>query len=277
MGNNISKRSSKKGGGGSRRATKSMPPPTRPPPSEDNEYSVNTTQSVNSILLNSQHRQSLPPGGARPSSGTNSALAQLNPDYPTGDNKKETQQQSNEDEEQDTIQGQEEDPFGGKVAHPQQHKLLAASDFWPPQQGATAATSAQGSSNNRQSLGENDYNNQLTVGSINQLTVNSVASYNTSTVTPAEVDDYIDRLLNAGYSKITKQLCLKNSEVVAICRAAMEIFLSQPVSLNLSLFVFYVSSLYYFPTSTHIYIQINIVNLHTHIHIQVNFFYIINP
>ncbi|KAI7848345.1 serine/threonine-protein phosphatase PP-Z [Circinella umbellata] len=193
-----------------------MPPPSRPPPSEDNEYSVNTTQSVNSILLNSQHRQSLPPGGVRSSSGTTttSALAQLNPDYPTGENKKK--EQSNEDEEQDTIQGQENDPFGGKVAHPQQHKLLAASDFWPPQQG------------------DNDYNNQLTVGSMNQLTVNSVASYNTSSVTPAEVDDYIDRLLNAGYSKITKQLCLKNSEVVAICRAAMEIFLSQPSLLELS-------------------------------------------
>ncbi|KAI8137761.1 serine/threonine-protein phosphatase PP-Z [Fennellomyces sp. T-0311] len=198
-----------------------MPPPARPPPSEDNEYSVNTTQSVNSILLNSQHRQSLPAG--RPSSGTTSALAQLNPDYPTRDNKPQQQ----DDDEQDTIQAQQQDPFGGKVAHPQQHKLLAASDFWPPQ--------GAGGSNARQSLGENDANNnQLTVGSINQLTVNSVASYNTASITPAELDDYIERLLNAGYTKVTKQLCLKNAEVVAICRAAMEIFLSQPSLLELS-------------------------------------------
>ncbi|KAI9276807.1 serine/threonine-protein phosphatase PP-Z [Phascolomyces articulosus] len=210
-----------------------MPPPTRPPPSEDNEYSVNTTQSVNSILLNSQHRQSLPPGGLgnRASSNT-SALAQLNPDYPTGDNKNNSK--NDNDDEQDTIQGQSEDPFGGKVAHPQQHKLLAASDFWPPQGGSNTGGGQQQNNNNRQSLGDNDFNNQLTVGSMNQLTVNSVASYTTSTVTPAEVDDYIERLLNAGYSKITKQLCLKNSEVVAICRAAMEIFLSQPSLLELS-------------------------------------------
>ncbi|KAI9491646.1 Metallo-dependent phosphatase-like protein [Zychaea mexicana] len=220
-----------------------MPPPARPPPSEDNEYSVNTTQSVNSILLNSQHRQSLPVGGggggvggnrsSSSSGGATSALAQLNPNFPNRDNKQQQQQQQQEepqdDDEQDTIQAQQQDPFGGKVAHPQQHKLLAASDFWPPQ-------GAGGSTSHRQSLGEGDLsnNNQLTVGSINQLTVNSVASYNTASVTPAELDDYIERLLNAGYSKITKQLCLKNAEVVAICRAAMEIFLSQPSLLELS-------------------------------------------
>lgn len=228
MGNNISKRNGKKGGGvgNGRRTTKSMPPPSRPTAAtaEDNEYSVNTTQSVNSILLNSQHRQSLPPGG-RPSSagggGGASALAQLNPDYPIRD-KQQQSGNDDEDEQQDTIQGgvngQSRDPFGGKVAHPQQHKLLAASDFWPPQ-GMTGAP-------------DNDTlnNNQLTVGSMNQLTVNSVASYNTPAVTQAEIDDYIERLINAGYTKVSRHLCLKNSEVVAICRSAMEIFLNQPVS-----------------------------------------------
>lgn len=234
MGNNISKRNGKKGGGvgNGRRATKSMPPPARPnaTATEDNEYSVNTTQSVNSILLNSQHRQSLPPG-ARASSGGGgggaSALAQLNPDYPIRD-KQQQSGNDEEDEQQDTIQGggggvngQSRDPFGGKVAHPQQHKLLAASDFWPPQ-GMNGAP-------------DNDTlnNNQLTVGSMNQLTVNSVASYNTPAVTQAEIDDYIERLINAGYTKVSRHLCLKNSEVVAICRSAMEIFLNQPVSLSI--------------------------------------------
>ncbi|KAI7884284.1 Metallo-dependent phosphatase [Lichtheimia hyalospora FSU 10163] len=231
MGNNISKRNGKKGGGvgNGRRTTKSMPPPSRPTAAttEDNEYSVNTTQSVNSILLNSQHRQSLPPG-ARSSSGGGggaSALAQLNPDYPIRD-KQQPSGNDEEDEQQDTIQGgvngQSRDPFGGKVAHPQQHKLLAASDFWPPQ-GMTGAP-------------DNDTlnNNQLTVGSMNQLTVNSVASYNTPAVTQAEIDDYIERLINAGYTKVSRHLCLKNSEVVAICRSAMEIFLNQPSLLELS-------------------------------------------
>ncbi|KAI9323100.1 Metallo-dependent phosphatase-like protein [Dichotomocladium elegans] len=180
-----------------------MPPPARTLP-EDNEHSVNTTQSVNSILLNSQHRRSFPANGNRSSSGgaAESALAQLNPDYPLH-------------------------PFGGKVAHPQQHKLLAASDFWPPQGTTTGLGDAPSSL-------MTDANNQLTVGSMNQLTVNSMASYNTPEVTLAEVDDYIERLLAAGHTKVTRHLCLKNSEVVAICRSAMEIFLSQPSLLELS-------------------------------------------
>jgi serine/threonine-protein phosphatase PP1 catalytic subunit len=70
--------------------------------------------------------------------------------------------------------------------------------------------------------------NQLTVNSINQLTVSSMISINGKTM---DIDDYIRRLLEAGYaSKVSKQLCLKNSEVTAICRAAMDVFLSQPVS-----------------------------------------------
>lgn len=69
---------------------------------------------------------------------------------------------------------------------------------------------------------------QLTVNSINQLTVSSMISINGKTM---DIDDYIRRLLEAGYApKVSKQLCLKNSEVTAICRAAMDVFLSQPVS-----------------------------------------------
>lgn len=207
MGNNVSKRNGKKG----RRTTKSMPPPR---PVEDNEYSTNTTQSVSSILINSHHRHSLPARQLQ-TNNNQSSLAQLNPDYPLGNKE--------EDDQQDTIQGQ--DPFGGKVAHPQQHKLLAASDFWPPQQ-----QNGDGSVQQQQDeyLGAN-----LTVGSINQLTMNSIAScYATHTITPAELDDYIERLIQAGHTKVSKQLCLKQSEVVAICRAAMEIFLNQPVRRN---------------------------------------------
>jgi serine/threonine-protein phosphatase PP1 catalytic subunit len=71
--------------------------------------------------------------------------------------------------------------------------------------------------------------NQLTVNSINQLTVSSMISINGKTM---DIDDYIHRLLEAGYApKVSKQLCLKNAEVNAICRAAMDVFLSQPVSL----------------------------------------------
>lgn len=50
-----------------------------------------------------------------------------------------------------------------------------------------------------------------------------------------DVDDMITRLLDAGYSaKVTKAVCLKNAEIVAICAAARELLLSQPALVELS-------------------------------------------
>ncbi|KAI9099416.1 Metallo-dependent phosphatase [Phlyctochytrium arcticum] len=48
-----------------------------------------------------------------------------------------------------------------------------------------------------------------------------------------DLDDIISRLLDARNSKVSKNLCLKNSEVVSICHKAREVFLSQPVLLEL--------------------------------------------
>ncbi|KAI8646900.1 Metallo-dependent phosphatase-like protein [Parasitella parasitica] len=176
-------------------------------PSADNENSVNTAQSINSILItSSQHRKN--------NQQNNSALSALNPDYPVGNTA------SDNSNEQDTVQAG--DAFMGKVEHPQQHKLLAQSDFWPPKKASGQTLDI-----------DNVDNNQLTVSSMNQLTVNSVSSMNMQDV--AQIDDYIHRLLDAGYaSKVPKQLCLKHFEVNAICRAAMDIFLSQPSLLELS-------------------------------------------
>lgn len=120
-------------------------------------------------------------------------LSQLNPEYPLP----------------------KQEPLQGKVENLQQHKALETSDFWPPK---------------GQKLQQDDVN-QLTVGSVNQLTVNSISSEYSSTT---NIDEYINRLLDAGYSsKVSKTLCLRHSEVTAICRAAMDIFLSQPVRLEL--------------------------------------------
>ncbi|KAL2359889.1 hypothetical protein RJZ56_007251 [Blastomyces dermatitidis] len=50
-----------------------------------------------------------------------------------------------------------------------------------------------------------------------------------------DVDEMITRLLDAGYSaKVTKAVCLKNAEIIAICTAAREVLLSQPALLELS-------------------------------------------
>ncbi|KAG6026853.1 serine/threonine protein phosphatase Pzh1 [Claviceps citrina] len=49
-----------------------------------------------------------------------------------------------------------------------------------------------------------------------------------------DLDDYIKRLLDAGYAgKVTKSVCLKNAEIVAICQRAREVLLSQPALLEL--------------------------------------------
>ncbi|KAK7694693.1 serine/threonine protein phosphatase Pzh1 [Cerrena zonata] len=50
-----------------------------------------------------------------------------------------------------------------------------------------------------------------------------------------DIDDMIQRLLDVGYTgKASKSLCIKNQEIVAICQAAREVFLSQPTLIELS-------------------------------------------
>ncbi|CAG8937609.1 unnamed protein product [Penicillium salamii] len=49
-----------------------------------------------------------------------------------------------------------------------------------------------------------------------------------------DLDDMIARLLQAGQSKATKKLCLEPTEILAICSIARNLFLSQPVLLELN-------------------------------------------
>ncbi|KAG5639230.1 hypothetical protein H0H81_005304 [Sphagnurus paluster] len=50
-----------------------------------------------------------------------------------------------------------------------------------------------------------------------------------------DLDDMIQRLVEVGYTgKVSKSLCLKNTEITAICSAAREVFLSQPTLIELS-------------------------------------------
>jgi serine/threonine-protein phosphatase PP1 catalytic subunit len=45
-----------------------------------------------------------------------------------------------------------------------------------------------------------------------------------------DIDECINRLLDIGTkTKVPKSICFRNSEIVAICRAAQQVFLSQPV------------------------------------------------
>jgi serine/threonine-protein phosphatase PP1 catalytic subunit len=50
-----------------------------------------------------------------------------------------------------------------------------------------------------------------------------------------DIDEMISKLLDAGYSgKIAKSICLRNNEIVYICQAAREVFLSQPTLIELN-------------------------------------------
>lgn len=50
-----------------------------------------------------------------------------------------------------------------------------------------------------------------------------------------DIDDMINRLLDVGYSgKVSKSVCLKNTEITSLCSAAREVFLSQPTLIELS-------------------------------------------
>ena len=55
-----------------------------------------------------------------------------------------------------------------------------------------------------------------------------------SDIKDIDIDDFIRRPLDAGYAgKVTKSVCLKNAEIVAICQRAREVFLSQPALIEL--------------------------------------------
>lgn len=81
------------------------------------------------------------------------------------------------------------------------------------------------------------YNNdpQLTVHSQNQLTVTSLKSLGDK---PLDLDSCISRLVQVGQTNtMTRQVCLKQAEIVSICHRAQDIFLSQPVRRGGKLYV----------------------------------------
>lgn len=76
-------------------------------------------------------------------------------------------------------------------------------------------------------------------GSTNSFNVDPLGSpgngRNGSGTKQLDIDDLIQRLLDVGYTgKVSKSLCLKNAEIVTICQAAREVFLSQPTLVELS-------------------------------------------
>lgn len=78
---------------------------------------------------------------------------------------------------------------------------------------------------NEQSVSSTQDLNQLTFSSQNQLTATSIRSIGRN----LDIDECISRLLAMGNTSKVSKLPFRNSEIVAICRAAQEVFMSQPV------------------------------------------------
>ncbi|KAI3319607.1 serine/threonine-protein phosphatase PP-Z [Xylariaceae sp. AK1471] len=86
------------------------------------------------------------------------------------------------------------------------------------QPGASILVKKEKSINSVHSWAQEEQANGVAMGEINDI----------------DLDDFIKRLLDAAYAgKVTKSVCLKNAEIVAICQRARECFLSQPALLEL--------------------------------------------
>ncbi|KAF7727153.1 serine/threonine protein phosphatase Pzh1 [Apophysomyces ossiformis] len=91
-------------------------------------------------------------------------------------------------------------------------------------------------SNNKQYIQDQDQltyssQNQLTCTSQNQLTDTSRRSIGKT----LDIDECISRLLEvASTTKVSKSICFRNSEIIAVCQAAQEIFMNQPTLLELN-------------------------------------------
>jgi serine/threonine-protein phosphatase PP1 catalytic subunit len=67
--------------------------------------------------------------------------------------------------------------------------------------------------------------NQMSLPSQNQLSTHSTRSFGKN----LDIDECISRLLDVANGKMSRSICFKDSEIIAICKAATEVFMSQPV------------------------------------------------
>ncbi|CAO3590120.1 unnamed protein product [Absidia cylindrospora] len=161
----------------------------------DNVFSNNTATSLNSILVNSSIQ--------RNSMNSNNSHSRLSQQGPSS-----TQQDSTNNNDNSQTQ-----PLTDTTLPT---KKWDSGDLWPQQ--------------SQQSVEEQDAS-QLTYTSQNQLTATSMQSVGRN----LDIDECIDRLLEVGRSgKVSKSICFKNSEIVAICHTVQEVFANQPSLLELN-------------------------------------------
>ncbi|ORZ00901.1 Metallo-dependent phosphatase-like protein [Syncephalastrum racemosum] len=174
----------------------------------DNEFSQSTAASVNSILVNSSlHKQQQlhqpPPPQQAPSQPAQ---------QPQATQPQQQQQQPKQIPQSPTVQHNFQFPNSLNDAEPesqQQQQQMAA---------------------NEQSVSSTNDLNQWTLTSQNQLTATSIRSIGRN----LDIDECINRLLSTNTQGKVSKLPFKNSEIVAICRAAQEVFMSQPTLIELN-------------------------------------------
>ncbi|KAI9315471.1 Metallo-dependent phosphatase-like protein [Dichotomocladium elegans] len=117
--------------------------------------------------------------------------------------------------------------------HP--HSQSAQSTFQYPNIGASTNAPANGTAivngaDRPDSPTTHQDLNQLTFTSQNQLTATSIRSIGHN----LDIDECISRLLSVGSTGKVPKLPFRNSEIVAICKAAQEVFMSQPTMVELN-------------------------------------------
>lgn len=103
----------------------------------------------------------------------------------------------------------------------------------PPEQGLAVPT-VTGDDASVYSSGAYGSPAPMPVGLLNGISPAGSSMYNTDGVKTLDIDDMIARLIDAGYSTKIPKPALKIPEILAVCQAAREVFLSQPTLIELS-------------------------------------------
>ncbi|ORZ13219.1 Metallo-dependent phosphatase-like protein [Absidia repens] len=114
----------------------------------------------------------------------------------------------------------------------QQHSNAASSAAPTASTTSVPASSQNGAADPYDYYEQYNTDPQLTVHSQTQMTVTSLKSLGDK---PLDLDSCISRLLQVGQTNtMTRQVCLKQAEIISICHRAQDIFLSQPTLIELS-------------------------------------------
>ncbi|KAG2224613.1 hypothetical protein INT45_003753 [Circinella minor] len=175
----------------------------------DNEYSNSTAASISSILINSSLQKQQQQGQQQIPAAQNT-FQQYPNSLPTNNQPQQAQSYDYINSNNNNNNNNSNSNTAAVAATTTKEQLQQAA--------------------NEQSVSSTQDLNQLTFTSQNQLTATSIRSIGRN----LDIDECITRLLAIGGTNKVSKLPFKNSEIVAICRAAQEVFMSQPTLIELN-------------------------------------------